>query len=619
MRSVVILTAAAALVVGAAPRLAAASGDDAAPRAGAAVTALSVVPSSGKAEVVIGIDGSVDVQDFTLSGPDRVVLDLHGASLGMPARLYDKVVRGGIANVRVAQYKEDVVRVVIDMNGPWDYEVVRGEGDVRVSVDGGGAAFAAWHTVPTAATRAEAARRSREPAPVLSQRASYGRAPAAIAQPRITVTYQDADVRDVLAAFAAFSGRTIVVGKEVKGAISAEIRDQPWDVALNSILTSQGLAAQEDQYGIITVDSYDNILAKQATEPLVTQIVPVNYARAATLEKTVETLLSKDCRLGQGGGEGKCIVRGNVVADTSTNSLLITEVPSRMNDLLSYVRDLDVRTPQVAIKAKIILINRTNTEAFGIKYDLGSRNTFFNRLASRINPNTVDSLGLGGEPYDPASVPYVVDLGGRELAAIANANQTVASPALSVIYSTMIGRYSISAFIDALRSVALSDIQAEPSITTLDNRKAEILVGEETPIRVLDAGTGAGTARANVQFKETGIILGVTPHITNNRQVLMTVHAERSSLEILAETDLGFTFRKQRADNQILVGDGETAVIGGLTQTLITSSRAGLPFLVDLPLIGRLFGATSRKEEKVDLLILITPHIVDEGEVPSGD
>jgi type IV pilus assembly protein PilQ len=613
MRRVVILTAVAALCIGAAPRIAAAGpGDDAgatARRATAAVTALSVVPASGKAEVVIGVDGTVEVQDFILSGPDRVVLDLHGASLGMPARLYDKIVRGGIANVRVAQYKDDVVRVVIDMNGPWDYEVVRGEGDVRVTVDGGGAKFKAWHTVPTAATRAEAARRAPDTTPAIARRDSYGGMAVAVAQPRITVTYQDANVLDVLAAFAAFSGRTIIAGKDVKGEISAEIRDQPWDVALASILASQGLAAQEDQYGIITVDSYDNILAKQATEPLVTQIVPVNYARATALQKTVQTLLSKDCRIGQGGQQGACTVRGNVVADTSTNSLLVTEVPSRMNELLSYVRDLDVRTPQVNIKAKIILINRTNTEALGLKYDLGGRGTFFNRLVQRL-----DTLG---RPL-PADVNQI-ELGGRELAAIANANQPVATPALSLIYSTMIGRYSLTAFLDALRSASLSDIQAEPSITTLDNMKAEILVGEETPIRVLDMGNGSGNARANVQFKETGIILGVTPHITNNRQVLMTVHAERSSLEILAETDLGFTFRKQRADNQLLVGDGETAVIGGLTQTLVTSARAGLPFLVDLPLIGRLFGSTSRREEKVDLLILITPHIVDEGEVPGGE
>jgi type IV pilus assembly protein PilQ len=162
---------------------------------------------------------------------------------------------------------------------------------------------------------------------------------------------------------------------------------------------------------------------------------------------------------------------------------------------------------------------------------------------------------------------------------------------------------------------------------TLDNREASILVGEETPIRVIDLATpvaGGDAAqqapRATVTFKETGIILRVTPHITSNRQILMQLHSERSNL-VAAASDLGFTFQKQEARNQLLVGDGETAVIGGLTVTQVTTSKTGIPILVDLPLIGRLFGQTRRQEEKRDLLILVTPHIVDDGEQlgpPSG-
>ena len=116
-----------------------------------------------------------------------------------------------------------------------------------------------------------------------------------------------------------------------------------------------------------------------------------------------------------------------------------------------------------------------------------------------------------------------------------------------------------------------------------------------------------------MQLKETGIILGVTPHITNNRQVLLNLHAENSNAEI-ASSDVGYIFNKQRADNQLLVGDGETAVIGGLTVTSVTQSKVGIPLLVDLPFIGKLFGETRTEEDKNDLLILVTPHIVDEGE-----
>jgi Type II secretory pathway, component HofQ len=171
---------------------------------------------------------------------------------------------------------------------------------------------------------------------------SFHLSPATVAsdQPRITVTYQDADIRDVIAAFATFSGRTIVVGKDVTGTITAEIKNQPWDVALRAILQGQGLAASEDALtGIITVDSYKNIASKQASEPLVTQLVAVNYAHAGSLVGTLTGLLSRDCTPGgvpQAGNQNaqtSCYARGAVAADTATNTLLITETPSRMADL----------------------------------------------------------------------------------------------------------------------------------------------------------------------------------------------------------------------------------------------------------------------------------------------
>ena len=588
-----------------------------------AVTALSVVPATGKAEVVIGVDNSVDIQDFTLTGPHRVVLDLTGATLGMPPHFYDRIARGGVVNVRVAQYKKDVVRVVIELDGRREYQVARTEREVRVSLTGAASEFAAWHAgtgAPAsvaAATVTSVETSVEEPAVAIARPTALAkksnapmRAPQQSTQPRITVTYQDADIRDVLAAFAAFSGRTIVVGQNVSGTVTAEIRDQPWDVALQAILQANGLAAAEDpNTGIITVDSYQNILAKQSSEPLATQLISVNYASAGSLVGTIQGLLSKDCTAATPQGAAApatsgpgCIVRGSVTADTATNTLIVTEVPSRMSDVIAYVQALDIRTPQVAIKAKIIFVNRSDTEELGISYDLGTADQFTNQLVQRVNPIT-------GAPF-PADQ---ISLGGEVLTGIANARRSFrATAALDLIYSTTIGKYSLTTFLDALQEVRLADVQAEPNIVTLDNRAASILVGEETPIRVVDATSGAG-ARANVQFKESGIRLDVTPHITNNRQILMSLHAEQSALQPAA-ADIGFTFTKRRADTQLLVNDGETAVIGGLTLTDVTTAKSGIPFLVDLPLIGRLFGETRTREVKQDLLILITPHIVDEGE-----
>jgi type IV pilus assembly protein PilQ len=641
------------------------------------VRSVSVVPSGGRAEIVIGVDASVDVDDFALEGPYRVVVDLKGAVLGMSPR-YDRQARGGVTNVRAGQFNPTTVRVVIELDAPHSYDVVRKDGEVRITVDGGTASFSAWHSSPELASRyaSQAAPATvpamPAPAPAAKQAAAapaqyvdysparpdsnilrddYGydnqatptaekfklSAPTAVSdQPRITVTYQDADIRDVIAAFASFSGRTIVVGKDVSGTITAEIKNQPWDVALRAILQGQGLAAAEDAVsGIITVDSYRNIAAKQASEPLVTQMVAVNYAKASSLVQTLAGLLTKDCTAGSAATQApqnamtSCVARGAVAADTATNTLLITETPSRMPDLLSYVKNLDVRTPQVAIKAKIIFVNRTDIEELGLSYDLGTgADQFFGQMVPRIDPSTrvpVDTNGDGVPDAFGGGNPIAGDrvlLGGNALAAIANANARVVNPALKLVFSAALGKFQLTSFLDALQEVRLADLQAEPSIVTLDNRRAEILVGQEIPIRVLDLGTqgqaGAGgqgnqIPRATVQLKEVGIILSVTPHITNNRQILLDLHAENSDAQ-LASSDVGFIFGKQRADNQLLVADGQTAVIGGLTVTQVTSSKSGIPLLVDLPFIGRLFGTTRTSEQKRDLLILVTPHIIDEGE-----
>ena len=605
------------------------------------VKSLAVVSASGRAEVVIAVDNSVSIQDFSLADPSRVILDLKGARLNAPTRLYDHVPRGGVTNVRVAQYRANTVRVVIDLDADHKYAVTRDANEVHVSIDApAGQAFTAWRAAPQITSAVATVDAPADVAPDMAivhpafRKASVApvtqnKFAASAAQPRITVTYQDADIRDVIAAFAVFSGRTIVVGKGVAGNVSAEVRDQPWDVALRAILQTQGLAAKEDQDGIIAVDSYENIAKQQASEPLTTQIISVNYARASTLVATVKSLLSKECAPGTAAApasNANCQIRGDVSADSATNRLLVTDVASRLQEISNYVKDLDVRTPQVSIKAKIILVNRTNIEDIGVSYDFGSQGTFFNSLMQRTDPSTfkpVDSNGDGvpdavtGTPFSKAQ--NVIEIGGNSLAAVSNANARVVNPALSLIFSTALGKFNLTSFLDALQEVRLADVQAEPSIVTLDNRKAEILSGEETPIRIIDigslsqGGTTAQAPRATVSFKETGIILTVTPHITNNRKILMTLHAERSQLQPAA-SDLGYTFLKQRADNELLVGDGETAVIGGLTVTSVTQSKVGIPLLVDLPFIGKLFGETRTEEDKNDLLILVTPHIVDEGE-----
>ncbi|HEV8410792.1 MAG TPA: secretin N-terminal domain-containing protein [Gemmatimonadaceae bacterium] len=621
------------------------------PPAGA-VTALSVVPGSGHADVVIAVEGpSIEIIDFVLENPHRVVVDLKGATLSMPARLYDKISRGGITNIRMAQWKPEIVRVVLDLDGAREYTVVREDHDVRVSVTGP-VDFAAWRiggsraavvsdvsvTAPGAAAAAAPAAPPvpvdppakmetprNEPAP---KSAPVKAEPQQSQEPRISVDFQDTDIRDVITSFAVFSGRTIVVGKGVTGAVTASIKDQPWDVAMRSILQSQGLSAVEDATGIITVDSYVNISDRAKVEPLYTKVIPVNYAKAEVMATTVKSLLGAGCGGGASGGGGgggggggaaaaaaapgatTCSARGSASFDEKTNTVIVTETPSRLADIESYIHDLDIRTPQVSIKTKIISVDRTSTEQLGLSYDLGSANTFSNQLVTRF----VDAAGTQAVPGS-----YRVNLSGDGLAGVANATrQYQSTSALSLIYNMTLGGFNLTSFLDAMSQQQLTDVQAEPSVTTVDNKEATLFAGQNIKF-LLTPPIVPGQIQATapqIQTQDIGITLKVTPHVTANRQVLMDVYTEETVLQTV--TVAGPNVAKRNSTNQVLVGDGETAVISGLTQTQIVKNRTGIPFLMNLPGIGKLFSQSDNQERKQDLLILVTPHIVDEGEVIGG-
>jgi type IV pilus assembly protein PilQ len=486
-----------------------------------------------------------------------------------------------------------VVRVVMDLDRAMDYKVERVADAIRVSF-GTDQSFLAWSSNDRG-NASRAAQASRGEPEVRLPASRLARANT-MEEPRITVVWDRANIADVVAGFAAFSGRTIILGKDIKGEVTAEIRNQPWPQAFQAILAAQGLSAQEMPGGIIRVDNPSALASLDSLEPLETAVVRINYAKAKELTKSVEGSLTKG--------------RGKVIADDNSNSLIVTDTRSRIGNLTEFVKGLDIRTPQVSIKAKLVFVNRTDIEELGVKYDLGNGNQFFNQLVQRCcDPET-------GKRWKPES--YVVDLGGNSLSGIGNANGAVVGSAIDLIFSTALGGFKLTSFLSAVERADLSDVQAEPVISTLDNRKADILVGEETPIRVVDA-TGAGDAKSSVTFKETGIRLTVTPHVTANRQIAMELHTERSALQIVGETDLGYVFQTQRADNQLLVNDGETAVIGGLTVTEVISGRSGIPLLSGLPIIGKLFSFTRTEENRRDLIILVTPRIIDDGLTPTEE
>lgn len=572
------------------PALAAAP---AARRAEGNVQALRLEARDGRTELTVQVTGGeVRWSDFALQGPARVVVDIQGARSDLSSGRFDGINRGGVRGVRTSQHSADVVRVVVDLDRDFPYTVTRVADGLRITLQAGSQAFAPWSS---GAAYAQAPGQRPAAPPVERSGVSTQEQRPAQQQPRsrarpITVTFENTDMRDVLATFAELTGRSIVPGSEV-GGIRVEyvtFTNQPWDLALRSLLQAYGLAAEEDRdSGIIRVDKIENLAARETLEPLVTRTFRINYVPVEEMQNTLSGLKSE---------------RGAISINQTTNTLIATDVPSVIEGFDRLVTQLDVRTPQVAIQAKIVFINRTDAEALGIVYDLkDSRGNSLNDVVTA-----------------PGATPgtNTVSLGGSSIAALGNANARVSDPALQVLTSLVLGRYTLVNFIEALQTAELSDVQAAPVVTTSSNHEAQIWVGERTPIRVVDLGsasTGATTGNAARHRAAGGDRHPPDRDAAGDQRPPRAAAAARRALSATpAAGEIGVQFLQQQGDTRVMVKDGETAVIGGLTVTEVTQSRTGIPFLMDVPFLGSLFRSSRSQEVKRDLLIMVTPHIVEE-------
>lgn len=565
---------------------------------GGPVTEVAITPSAQQTSVLIAVDGDVDYRDFVMEGPHRLVVDLLGARHALPRDEFAGVDRGGVRSVRTSQYSEDIVRVVLVLNGKPGYTIVPDPRGIRIFLENSEGDFAPWSSGLGAPAAAAPARERNLPvtrgAPVERPQAQEARSQAR----RISITFSNSPIQDVLLSFAAFSGKSIVPGSNISGLVTATILDQPWDIALRTILSGNGLIAEEDDYGIIRVDNIEDLNQRETVEQIITQAHRINYATATELQVAIQPLLTE---------------RGSITVGAGTNTLVVSDIQRVQTAVRALLGELDVRTPQVSIQAKIIFVNRTDLDELGVTYELkDSRGNQLNQLSDgAADLNGDGQISLPDEAIEQGEA--VVLLGGNSIAALGNARERIATPSLSLLSSLVIGRHQLVSFLDALSSVQLSDVQAIPQVTTLDNVQARLKVGADVPVRTIDAGGAGGQGgvfpTAQVTTEETGIILEATPHVTANGNILLDLSAERSAAEFTA-SDAGFIKQTQEARTRVLVEDGETVVIAGLTQSERTEFRSGIPLLMDLPVIGRLFRVNREQVVQRDLIILVTPHIV---------
>ncbi len=583
----------------------------------AGVQGLSVIPAGDRTDVLIQTDGPVTIQHQMLASPPRIVVDLAGSEFALPGQRFMDINRGGVVALRSSQYQAGVVRVVVDLSEAVDYEIHEEDGHVRISFLNRAGPFEAWSTGAGAAAAATPAPAPPADAPTAALPTSRSAAPGSDArvakpvavtrpavieapdpqQPRITVEFRNTPIVDVLGTFADFSSRSIVPGKGVGNqTITATIQDQPWDEAMRAILAGQGLAADEMSSGIIMVTSLQQRREVEQQEATVTEAFQLEYVAADSIAVQVQQLL--------GNGEK---MAGTVAVNRATNSLIVSAGESTVARVRNLIPSLDKRTPQVTVQVRILSLRRSDFDGLGIHYEIkDTEGNQVNRLTPGWNDENGNGLVNDGEQVDPQT--DIVSLTGSSIAAVGNAAERIQKPTFEVLSSLLLGRYAVITWLEAVERLELAELQADPVVTVLDNRTAKIHVGERTPIRVVDEGAASANGpRAQVRTEQTGVIIEVTPHVVAD-QVLLQLHAERSNIESFS-ADAGYVFGTSQTDTQILLNDGETAVISGLTTTDMKTTLQGIPILMDIPVLGALFRNTYKTAAKQDLLIMVTPYI----------
>ena len=414
------------------------------------VTGVSVLPNRNRTEILVSVDGSVSYRAFSLEAPARIVVDLMNARHALSREDFLDINRGGVSSVRTSQYSDDIVRVVVDLEGVTEYTVEASGGVVRISLDNLAGPFEPWESpsltfdpafVATAAPLTAA--------PFVEAATPFAGAflQTQDAERRISVSFDNTPIDDVLFIFAEFSDKSIVAGSDVAGiVVTADIRDQAWDDALEEILQSRALVAIESETGIIRVDAIQNINDREAIEPLETVPYRINYGTSAEMAVAVGQLIS---------------ARGQVAEASGANTVIVTDIRRVHVAISALITELDVATPQIMISAKIIFVNRTELSDIGITYDLkDSQGNQLNTLA----PGAADLDG-DGVIEEVQTGTNVFTLGGNSVAALGNADFNIAAPTLRILTSLVIGRHTLLNFITALESSNLSDIEAAPSVT----------------------------------------------------------------------------------------------------------------------------------------------------------
>jgi type IV pilus assembly protein PilQ len=589
------------------------------------VKSVQATGSKQGAKVVIIADGTMKPNSFMIEGK-RLVIDVPGAR----SRVRPSVIpvrKGGLDKVRVGQHAtpEQKVRIVLDLTKTMEYTVTPEGNTLVVAMNIAAAPKAEERPQERAAAQPQGAapavtekaeKESPEaaaPAPVAATQEKEQERAEARPKPligestlvmgakkfggrRISLDLQDADLVNVLRLFGELANLNMILSPDVKGKVTVRLVNIPWDQAMEIILKMNGLG-----YGIednilriasqsaLAKEADDELRTKEArkkAEDLITRIIPINYSEAAKIESTIKKSLS---------------ARGETVVDARTNTLIVKDIPRNVDDVLLLIRQLDKPTPQIMIEARIVEASLNFNRSLGVQW--GGK---YNASAATGNPTGLqfpNSIGVTGGPT-MGQVPsgqgnYFVNMP-------APSGAGTGGGAIGFSFGSLSKALNLDLVLSALESTGEGKVISTPRVSALDNKEAKIEQGVSIPFATSQAG-GA----TNVQFVDAKLSLIVTPHATPDNKIFMKIQATKNAPDTsLLGAGGQPSIRKNEAQTEILLSDGETAVIGGILIIDRGQTTQKIPFFGDIPLIGWLFKSNTVREEKRELIIFITPRIV---------
>ncbi len=432
---------------------------------------------------------------------------------------------------------------------------------------------------------------------------------------RLTLNFQDIETRAVLQLLAETSGRNIVVSDTVQGNVTLRLRNVPWDQALDIVMTTKGLDMRQNGNVIIVAPAEEiaaretaDLEARQAIhelEPLYSEFLQVNYAKAADLAGLISAGESENSLLSE---------RGSVAIDERTNTLLVQDSAERLQNIRRLVRTLDIPIRQVLIESRIVVVSDDFSRDLGVR---------FGATAYRANSSdgaTVISGTAGGtdtminsiidnlaDPANGTIFPVAIpDLNDRF-----NVNVPIANPAGRFSIAILESEYLVDLELTALQTEGRAEIISTPRVITANQKEARIEQGVEIPFQE-SSSSGATTT----QFKKAVLSLTVTPQITPDDHIIMDLRVSKDNVGDLVSSATGGlvpSIDTRSIETQVLVSDGQTVVLGGIYETERRETLNKVPFLGDIPGLGVLFRSTQNVTNKAELLIFVTPKILSEG------